>query len=72
MKRWILGIALSALLPATMPAAQATSKKMAKKAMAKKPAKKLIEVHVCPISGDPVEGNGAGSRIVKNYKAYFC
>ena len=78
MKHWILGIAVSALLPAAMPAVEAApvkkaaSKKVVKKTMAKKPAQKLIAVRICPISSDVVEGNGAGSRVVKNYKAYFC
>ena len=73
MKHWILGIAISAMLPAAIPAVEAApAKKAVKKTMAKKPAKKLIAVRICPISSDVVEGNGAGSRVVKNYKAYFC
>lgn len=33
---------------------------------------KPIEVRVCPMSNNMVHGDGAGSRIVKNYKVYFC
>jgi len=81
MKHWIFGIAMSAMLPAVLPAVEAApantaktaaQKKMAKKKMAKKPAKKMIVVRICPISNTPVDGEGAGSRVVKNYKAYFC
>ncbi len=78
MKHWILGIALAAMLPAAMPTVEAApaqtaaQKKMAKKKMAKKPAKKMIAVRICPMSNTPVDGEGAGVRVVKNYKAYFC
>ena len=46
-----------------------------KPAKAPKPAAapaKLIEVRICPISNMEVDGDGAGHRIVKKYKAYFC
>lgn len=33
---------------------------------------KPIEVRICPISNMAVDGDGAGSRMVKNYKAFFC
>ncbi len=33
---------------------------------------KPIEVRICPISNMEVKGEGAGTRMVKNYKAYFC
>ena len=77
MKHWILGIAISALLPTTMPTVEAApaksaAKKKMKKTMAKKPAKMMIAVRICPISNTPVDGEGAASRVVKNYKAFFC
>jgi len=33
---------------------------------------KPIEVRICPMSNTPVDGDGAGNRIVKNYKVFFC
>ncbi len=81
MKHWILGIALAAMLPAVLPTVEAApantaktaaQKKMAKKKMAKKPAMKMIAVRICPMSNTPVDGEGAASRVVKNYKAFFC
>jgi hypothetical protein len=32
----------------------------------------LIEVKVCPITGDVVHGHGAGNEVVDQYKVYFC
>lgn len=32
----------------------------------------LTEVKVCPINGEAIEGKGAGSEVVGNYKVYFC
>jgi hypothetical protein len=32
----------------------------------------LIEVKVCPVTGEAVHGNGAGNEIVGKYKVYFC
>ncbi|MDF2439915.1 MAG: hypothetical protein JWN98_899 [Abditibacteriota bacterium] len=85
MKSWISGIigaatvcALMSTMPSTMssaeaaPAPKGAKKATAKKTMAKKPAKKLVAVRICPISSDVVDGEGAGTRIVRNYKAYFC
>jgi hypothetical protein len=37
-----------------------------------KEAPKPIEVHVCPISQEAVEGKGAGSEVVGKYKVFFC
>lgn len=44
-------------------------------APAKKPAKpapKLVEVKYCPIAEQKVQGNGSGSRVIQNYKVFFC
>jgi len=50
------------------PAKTAAQKRCTKKKMAKKkPAKKMIAVRI-RISSDVVEGDGAGSRVVKNTK----
>jgi hypothetical protein len=32
----------------------------------------LIEVKVCPVTGEAVHGNGAGNEVVDKYKVYFC
>lgn len=32
----------------------------------------LTEVKVCPMTGEAVEGEGAGSEVVGKYKVYFC
>jgi hypothetical protein len=32
----------------------------------------LTVVKVCPITGEKVVGNGAGSEVVGAYKVYFC
>jgi hypothetical protein len=33
---------------------------------------KIVEVKVCPISGEPISGVGSGSEVVGNNKVYFC
>ena len=62
-------LALSTMHFAPVAYSQAKPAKVAKPPAT--PAK-LIEVRICPISNMAVEGEGAGHRIVKNYKAYFC
>jgi len=34
--------------------------------------KKVTDVKVCPITGEAVKGDGAGSEVVGKYKVYFC
>lgn len=33
---------------------------------------KVTEVHVCPMTLEKVKGDGAGTKVVGNYKVYFC
>jgi hypothetical protein len=37
-----------------------------------KTAPKLIQLHVCPETGEAVKGEPAGSEVVGKYKVYFC
>jgi hypothetical protein len=32
----------------------------------------LVEVKVCPMTGEAVEGEGAGNLVHGKYKVYFC
>ena len=32
----------------------------------------LTEIKVCPMSGEEVKGEGAGSEVVGKYKVFFC
>lgn len=53
------------------PKAQAT-KEPAKPGTEKKAEEKLAEVRFCPMMGNYVGGQGAGQRVYKNYRVYFC
>lgn len=53
----------------TEPAKPETGKKADAE---KKPEVKLTEVRFCPMMGHPVGGKGAGQRVYKNYRVYFC
>lgn len=33
---------------------------------------KLTEVRFCPMMGHQVAGNGAGQRVYKDYRLFFC
>jgi hypothetical protein len=61
------GVALAEDAPKA-PAA----KEPAKPAAEKKADEKLAEVRFCPMMGNYVGGQGAGQRVYKNYKVYFC
>ena len=52
--------------------AAAASTPRTKKQQEKKAAATITEVRVCPMSGEAVKGEGAGSETVGNYKVYFC
>ncbi len=39
---------------------------------AAKPAPKMTEVKYCPVTEQKVQGAGSGSRVVGNYKVFFC
>lgn len=68
MRIWTL--AATAMVLGTLSASPiARSEDAAPKAAAEA---KPIEVRICPISNTPVKGEGAGNRMVKNYKAFFC
>ncbi len=69
MKVWTLGLAL-ALSSGTVISTGTVEAQAASSAKKKAPA--LTQVRVCPMSGTPVQGNGAGSRVVGKYKVYFC
>ena len=44
-----------------------------KKADAEKKAEpKLTEVRFCPMMGHNVKGKGAGQRVYKDYRLFFC
>jgi hypothetical protein len=38
----------------------------------KSEAAQIKDVKVCPMTGEAVQGNGAGHQIVGEYRVYFC
>ena len=69
MKVWTLALA-TVVLGGTALSANTAEARTARRATKKAPA--LIQVRVCPMSGTPVQGAGAGSTVVGKYKVYFC
>ena len=75
MKVWTLGLA-AVLASGTMASSGTVEAKPAGKTKpagtVKQKAQTLTHVRVCPISGTPVNGKGAGTQVVGKYMVHFC
>ena len=72
MMKQLLALTTAATLLTSIALASPAAKNAPKKVGAKPTAAKLIEVKVCPMTGEAVKGKGAGSEVVGKYNVHFC
>lgn len=72
MMKQLLALTTAATLLTGVALANTPAKDAGKKMGAKPTTAKLVEVKVCPMTGEAVKGKGAGSEVVGKYNVHFC
>ena len=67
-----LTLTVAAVAMSSMAVAQDAANDAAKEGSTQQAEIKLTEVRFCPMMGHHTTGEGAGQRVYKNYKVYFC
>ena len=68
----VLALAVAAVVMSSMALAQEAANEPAREGSTRQAEVKLTEVRFCPMMGHEIAGEGAGQRVYKNYKVYFC